>query len=188
MSKSIKILVAMLSISSILFCIGMFYNPPQILKFDVESKGYDKKDIEKNLEKLNLQEQEKMLKEISKNEKRMLDKVDDNDIIGDKILKTNEPEKNTLYIVFDKNDKNVDEIRKIIKEYNKDKNSYNYEIIYSNLEYSNLFGIDLYKNLTNKEIKSILDLPSYFLVGSDKKIKSSGLDYTKLPIKNVGGD
>lgn len=188
MPKSIKLLIAMVSIISVLFFIGMFYNPPQILKFDIETKGYNKNDIEKNLKDLNLQEQEKMLKEISKNETRMLDNVDDNEFIGDKILKTNEPTKNTLYIVFDKNDRNVDEIRKIIKKYNKNKDSYDYKIIYSNLEYSNLFGIDLYKSLTNKEINSLADIPTYFLVGSEKTIEFSGLDYKKLPMKNMGGD
>lgn len=180
MSKSMKILIILASIVGFLYTIGMFYNPPQILKYELTTDNYDKKEVDKELEKLNLQEQKKYLSDISSMENRLIAKEDDNEYIGDKVIKTEESNVNGLYIVFSKNDSESEKIRKIIKKYYENNNSYNYKIIYQEFEVSNLIGLGIYNRIKNESNMGLSDIPSIFLIENNKVIFETN-DYKNIP-------
>lgn len=183
MSKSMKILIILSSIIGILYIVGMFYNPPQILKYDLTTNEYSKKEVDKELEKMNLQDQERYLTDIASLENKTIAKEDDNNYIGDKVLVEEESNVNGLYIVFSKNDSDAEKIRKIIKKYSEKENSYNYKIIYQELETSNLLGLNIYNRIKNETKIGLNDVPTIFLIESNK-ITFETNDYKEIPTLN----
>ena len=90
---------------------------------------------------------------------------------------------NGLYIVFSKNDSDAEKIRKIIKKYSEKENSYNYKIIYQELETSNLLGLNIYNRIKNETKIGLNDVPTIFLIESNK-ITFETNDYKEIPTLN----
>lgn len=168
MPKSIKILILVIVLTTIFVPIGLYFNPTSTYSYKVRSKDNSQKEIDNKLKDMNPQEQKQYLAQVSAIESRSVLEIDDNDYIGDRVVSSDNDLSDTLYIIFSNEDSNSNKIRKIIKNYSKNKESYDYKIIYTQSEPSNLTGLNYYNKLKDTNKMGLYDVPSVFLVQNNK--------------------
>lgn len=182
MPRSFKIFIGMLVFIGITIPIGFINNKKVIYDFNPETNIYDKEKIDNDLKNKNLQEQKEELSEYSTYEQRGVHKEDENSFIGERIL-TQVPDENIdgMYIKFSNKQQDAQEVRKILKKYESRKNSYDYKIIYLDLESSLVTGSQIVSGNLGLE-SSIYDIPTIIIVENGKLIFGTN-NFKEIPDK-----